>query len=126
MTYPLKKPIRQEMLNKALSLLKKQPMTYRQLAQSMNVHVGTASSYIKDLKELSLVYISGYDHTGGNPVKYYKAGNKPDMAIPPKRKLEYNDKPTTPPVYVVPKIIQPDIHSAWLVNLKKKNTNKSA
>ena len=114
------------MIAKALSLLKKQQLSYRELAHKMNIHVRTASSYIKELKEQSKVYIADYDHSGGNPVKYYRAGNKPDMPIPPKRKIQYNDNPITTPVYVVPKIIQPDIHSAWLVNLKKRNTNKSA
>lgn len=128
-------------IQKILDMCRKEPIRSHDVADAINVKLDVARAFMRHLLEIKWIHISEYRLLGRSWNKYYSLGDKPSVKIDDyvegyyltskqkkaladaKRykknytlKTGMNTKKKCQSITVVPKKIQPDIHSAWLFN----------
>ena len=74
--------VKKQRLQLILEMLKKEPMTTKEVAIELGVADGTGWDYLGDLKRKRLVYIEEYVWTPGGPAARYMTGDKEDALKP--------------------------------------------
>lgn len=128
-------------IQQILNMCKKSPTCAHDVADAINVKLDIARAFMRHLISVKWVHVSEYKLRGRSWTKYYSIGDKESVTIDnyvdgyymtSKQKKALADakryrrnytiktgranKQDVEPVRVVPKIIKPDIHSAWLFN----------
>lgn len=128
-------------IQKILDMCRKEPIRAHDVAEAINVKLDIARAFMRHLLEIKWIHVSEYRLLGRSWNKFYSLGDKPNadiskyvegyymtskqkkaIADAKRYKKNYtlrtglNKEKKCEPVYVVPKKITPDIHSAWLFN----------
>lgn len=137
--YNFNSELNKSRIQKILSLCKEQPTCAYDIADAIGLRLDGVNVFTRHLLALKWIHISDYRIVNQNWRRYYSLGNKESV-----NKYDYVEKyymtakqrkaiadgkryrkknprvikniKIKEPITVVPKKIQPDIHSAWLFN----------